>query len=64
MRWGQGWFIFEAGLLRLSECLAKYKGKVPDVSDSNQNVVTTCTPKLKCTELKDKDLLIKRMQKN
>ena len=64
MRWGQGWCIFEAGLSRVSECLAKYKWKVPDMSDSKQNVATTCTSKLKCTEFKNKDLLIKRMQKN
>ena len=38
------------------------KKKVPDVSDSSQNVETTCNSKLKFTELKD--LFIKRVQKN
>ena len=38
------------------------KKKVPDVSDSSQNVETTCNSKLKFTELKD--LFIKRAQKN
>ena len=40
---------------------AKYKGKVPDMSDFNQNVETTCNSKLKFVELKD--LFIKRVQK-
>ena len=44
--------IFKAGLSSLSDGWAKYKGKVPDVSDSNQNVETTCNSKLKFTEPK------------
>ena len=40
----------------------KCKEKVPDVSDPNQNVETTCNCKLKFTSLKD--LFIKSVQKN
>ena len=40
---------------------AKYKGKVPDMSDFNQNVETTCNSKLNFIELED--LFIKRVQK-
>ena len=54
--------IFKAGLSILSEGWAKYKEKVPDVSDSNQNVQTTCNSKLKFIKLKD--LFIKKVQKN
>ena len=54
--------IFMAGLSSLSDGWIKYKEKVLDVSDSNQNVKTTCNSKLKFTELKD--LFIKRVQKN
>ena len=52
----QGWS------LKFIYWLVKYKAKVPDVSDPNQNVETKCNSKLKFTELKD--LLIKRVQKN
>ena len=52
----------KAGLASSYDGWEKCKEKVPDVSDSNQNVETTCTSKLKFTELKD--LFIKRMQKN
>ena len=31
----------------------KYKNKVPDMSDTNQNIGTSCKSKLKLTELKD-----------
>ena len=48
--------------LKLSDGWARYKEKVPDVSDCIQNVETTCSSKLKFTELKD--LFIKRVQKN
>ena len=41
--------------------LAKYKEKVPDVSDSNRNVETACNSKLKLIELND--LFIRRVQK-
>ena len=34
--------IFKAGLSGYSDVLAKYKEKVPDVSDSNKNVETKC----------------------
>ena len=44
--------IFKTGLSSLSDGWAKYKEKVPDVSDSNQNVETTCNSKFKFTELK------------
>ena len=54
--------MFEADLSRLSDGGAKHKEKVPDVSDPNQNIETTCNSKLKLTELKD--LFIKRVQKN
>ena len=53
--------IFKAGLSGLSDVKAKYKGKIPDMSDFNQNVETTCNSKLKFVELKD--LFIKRVQK-
>ena len=52
----QGWS------LKFIYWLVKYKEKVPDVSDPNQNVETKCNSKLKFTELKD--LFIKRVQKN
>ena len=51
--------IFKAGLSSLSDGWAKYKEKVSDVSNSNQNVETTGNSKLKFTELKD--LFIKRV---
>ena len=44
--------IFKTGLSSLSDGWAKYKEKVPDVSDSNQNVETTCNSKFKFAELK------------
>ena len=58
----QSMCICKAGLSSLSGDLGKYKEKLPDVSDPNQNVETTCNSKLKFTELKD--LFIKRVQKN
>ena len=58
----QSMCIFKAGLSSLSDGWAKYKEKVPDVSDSNQNVETTRNSKLNFTELKD--LFIKSLQKN
>ena len=54
--------IFKGGLLSLSDGWAKCQENVPDVSDPNQNVETTCNPKLKFTELKD--LFIKTVLKN
>ena len=53
--------IFKAGLSGSNDDKVKYKGKVPDMSDFNQNVETTCNSKLKFVELKD--LFIKRVQK-
>ena len=44
--------IFKTGLSSLSDGWAKYKEKVPDVSDSNQNVEATCNSKFKFIELK------------
>ena len=46
----QNMCIFKAGLSSLSNGLVTYEEKVPDVSDSNQNVATTCNSKLKVTE--------------
>ena len=45
--------ISKAGLSSLRDDWAKYKNKRPDVSDSNQNVETTCNPKCKLTGLKE-----------
>ena len=42
-------FTVKAGLLTLYDVWAKYKEKVPDVSDPNQNVGTKCNYKLKFT---------------
>ena len=53
--------IFKPGLSSLNDNWAKYKEKVSDVSDSNQNVQTTCNSKLKFIEIKD--LFIKGWQK-
>ena len=41
--------IFKAGLSGLYDGWTKYKEKVPDASDLNQNVETTCNYKLKFT---------------
>ena len=41
--------VFKAGLSSSYDGWAKCKEKVPDVSDSNQNVETTCNSKLKFT---------------
>ena len=45
----QSMCIFKAGLSSSYDCWAKYKEKVPDVSDPNQNVETTYNSKLKFT---------------
>ena len=58
----QSLYIFKAGLSILSDGWAKYKQKVPDMSDSNQNLEKTCNSKLKFTELKY--FFIKRVPKN
>ena len=58
----QSMCIFKAGASSLSDGWAKYREKVPDVLDSNQNIETICNSKLKFAELKD--LFIKREQKN
>ena len=57
----QSMCIFKAGLSSLSDDWAKYIKKVPDVSDSNQIIETTCNSKLK---LGLKDLFIIKVQKN
>ena len=57
----QSMCIFKAGLSSLSDDWVKYKEKVPDVSDSNQNVETICNSKFKFIEVKD--IFIKRVQK-
>ena len=41
--------IFKAGLSSSYDDWEKYKEKVPDVSDPNQNIETTCNYKLKFT---------------
>ena len=41
--------IFKVGLSSSYDCWAKYNEKVPDVSDPNQNVETTCSFKLQFT---------------
>ena len=58
----QSMCISKAGLSSLNDGWAKYKQKVTDMSDSNQNFETTCNSKPKFPELKD--LFIKRVQKN
>ena len=58
----QGLCTSKTSLSSLSDGWAKHKEKVPDVSDSNENVKTTCNSKLKFTELKD--LFNKRVQKS
>ena len=45
----QSMCIFKAGLSSSYDGWAKYKEKVHDVSDPNQNVKTTCNSKLKLT---------------
>ena len=40
-------FISKIGLSSLRDDCVKYKDKVPDVSDSNQNAETMCNSKLK-----------------
>ena len=51
--------VFKTGLSNLIDGWAKYKVKVLDMSDSNQNVETTCNFELKFAELKD--LFLKRV---
>ena len=58
----QNMCVFKVGLSSLSDGWAKYKEKVSDVSDPNQNVETACNSKLKFTE--PKDLFTKKVQKN
>ena len=53
--------ISKAGLVSLRHVLAKYKDRVPDVSDSNQNIGELCNTKLKLPE--SKDLCIKSTEK-
>ena len=48
----QSMCIFKSGLSSLSDGSEKYKEKVPDMSDSNQNLEKTCNSKLKFPELK------------
>ena len=45
----QSMCMFKAGLSSSYDGWVKYKEKVPDVSDPNQNVETTCNSKLKFT---------------
>ena len=45
--------IFKAGLSRLIDDWENYEEIVPDMSDFNQNVETTCDSKLTFTKLKD-----------
>lgn len=53
--------ISKAGVASLRHVLAKYKDRVSDVSDSNQNIGELCNTKLKLPELKD--LCIKSTEK-
>ena len=48
----QSMCIIKAGLSSSYDCCAKYKEKVPDVSDPNQNVEATCNSKLSLHNLK------------
>ena len=43
---------FKAGLSSLSDCWEKYEAQILDVSDSNQNVETTCNSKSSLQNLK------------
>ena len=54
--------VFKTGLSSSYDGWAECKEKVPDVSDPNQNVDSSCNSKLKFTQLKD--LFIKRVQNN
>ena len=45
--------LFKAGLSSLIDDWANYKEIVPDMSDFNQNVETTCNSKLRFKKLKD-----------
>ena len=45
----QSMCIFKAGLSSSYDVSAKYKEKVCDASDTNQNAETTCNSKLKFT---------------
>lgn len=53
--------ISKAGVASLRHVLAKYKDRVSDVSDSNQNIGELCNTKLKLPEFKD--LCIKSTEK-
>lgn len=53
--------ISMAGVASLRHVLAKYKDRVSDVSDSNQNIGELCNTKLKLPEFKD--LCIKSTEK-
>ena len=48
--------ISKAGLSNLKHVRTKYKDKVLDVPDDNQNVETSCKSKLKLTEFKTEKL--------
>ena len=58
--------IFKAGLSSSNDGWAKFRQKVPDMWDSNQNLETIWNSKLKFVELfsNSKDFFIKRVQKN
>ena len=45
--------ILKAGFSNLNDGWPKYKEKIPAVTDFNQNVKTTCNPRLKLAELKN-----------
>ena len=45
----QGMWIFKALKSSSYDCWVIYKEKIPDVSDPNQNIKTTCNSKLKLT---------------
>ena len=54
--------IFKAVLSSLSDDWAQYEEKAPVMSDSSQNVETTCNSELKFKEIKKK--FIKGVQQN
>ena len=53
--------ISKVGLASLRHVWVEYKNKVPDVSDSNQNIGASCNTKLNLPEIKD--LCIKSTEK-
>ena len=57
----QNKYIYKAGSLSLIQVWAEYNYKVSDVSDSQQNIETSCNSKLKVPNLK---ICVLKLQKN